>query len=132
MKISALVDKVEPFRFEFDGEVVEGEYYKYKTTTPNYAKGVMAQIPEEPNGDGTKQERNAAKQTRVEALNRVGARVLTDTIKSWDAEDSDGNPLPPSYELFNELPAPFTEKLIAFFEELRNPKVNPPTASPSS
>lgn len=132
MKISALVDKVEPFRFEFDGEVVEGEYYKYRTTTPKYAKAILAQLPVEPNGNGTKQEQAAAKLAHGEEVSRVGARVLTDTIKSWDAEDSDGNPLPPSYELFNQLPALFTEKLMTFFEELRNPKVNPPTASPST
>lgn len=132
MKISTLVDKVEHFRFEFDGEVLEGEYYKYRTTTPNYYKQAHGSVPDIPE-DGTEEEKATAREARNKALEAVGHKAIADTIKSWNAEDDQGNPLPVSAELFDQLPAPFTEKFLEKIRELRGEVQNPTSpSSPSS
>jgi len=118
MKINDLVNKVEPFRFEYDGFVLEGEYFKYRTTTPSYAKEALAAIPKVPDG-GTDEEKAAATKARGEALERVSAKSLTDTIKSWNAEDDDGNPVPISIEVFEQLPELFITAFLAFLTSLR-------------
>jgi len=133
MKINDLVNKVEPFCFVFDGEELKGEYYKWRTTTPNYRKVARAQIPDELT-DGTDEEKAANAKAILEASLKVGEKAfLVDTIKSWDLTDVDGGEVvPPSSEVLEKLPEEFTLGLIAFFDELRNPKENPPTASPVS
>ncbi len=130
MKINDLVNKVESFRFEFDGEVLEGTYYKYKTTTPSYAKIASESIPAELE-DGTDQEKKANQEARDVARAKIGAQMFVDTIISWNAEDAQGNPILPSVEIFEQLPSAFTEKFMDFFAELR--KGNPTSPlSPST
>src|SRR5690348_18252559 len=102
MRISDLVNKVAPFRFEYDGFVLEGEFYKYKTTTPSYAKAALESVPKV-SEEGTKEEQEAAQEARSKAMEKLGAKTLADTIKSWNAEDENG-PLPPSIEVFESLP----------------------------
>ena len=119
MKISDLVNKVEPFKFEYDGFVLEGEYYKYKTTTPNYAKQMLATLPDEL-AEGTDEEKEAATKARNEAAQKAGLKSIADMIVSWNAEDDQGNSLPLTIELLEQLPAVFTERLVDFFNDLRN------------
>lgn len=119
MRISDLVNKVETFRFEYDVFVLEGEWYKYRTTTPSYAKKSLEGLPEIPEG-GTEEEQQAAEKARDKALADVGFQALADTIKSWNAEDDDGNALPPSREVFEQLPNTFTNKFLEFLGTLRD------------
>lgn len=128
MKISDLVNKVDKFRFEYDGFVLEGEYYKYKTTTPNYARSGLANIPKVPE-DGTEEEIKAALKAREEALTTLYNKALADTIKSWNAVDGDNNPVPPTVEVLNTLPTPFTD---AFAEKLKEWRENPTLPSSPS
>lgn len=132
MKISGLVNKIEDFTFIFDGEELHGRYYKWKTQTPSYAKAAQAQIPAELK-EGSDEEKAANLTARLEASVRVGEKMfLADTIESWDLTDVDGGEIvPPSIEVLERLPVDFTEQLISHFQELRKPKVNPPTASPA-
>lgn len=118
MKISDLVNKVEPFRFEFDGLALEGTYCKWKTTTPNYLTSVFNSIPQETDG-GTEEEKEANKKVRDEAVLNASLKVIADTIVTWNAEDDNGNPLPVSLDTFKQLPNQFTEKFTAFIGELR-------------
>lgn len=118
MKVSDLVNRVEPFEFEFDGEVLKGTYYKYRTTTPSYAKQAEAAIPPMLE-EGTEEEKLARIEERTAALEATGYKALADTIKTWNAEDDEGNPLPITPETFDRLPNPFTEKFLAFLQELR-------------
>lgn len=129
MRISALVDRIDDFTFEFDGEVLTGKYYKWKTQTPNYAKALKAQIPDELL-EGTAEELAANKKSREEMAEKLGEKMfLADTIVSWDMEDVEGGqPVAPSLEVLNALPVEFTRALSAHFDALRNPKPNPPTA----
>lgn len=131
MKISSLVDKVEPFEFHFDGEVLKGQYYKWKTQTPNYAKSLKAQLPDELL-EGTAEELAANKKAREDMAEKLGEKMfLADTIVSWDMTEVEGGEIvPPSLEVLNSLPVEFTRALSKHFDELRNPKPNPPTASP--
>ena len=131
MRISDLVNKVEPFRFEYDGFVLEGEFYKYRTTTPSYAKTALAELPEIPE-NASNGEREAAQKARQEASERLGARALADTIKSWNAEDDDGNALAPSMETFEKLPEPFTRMFLKFLASRREGSEEEKKASPPS
>lgn len=128
MKISDLVNKVEPFRFEFDGEVVEGTYYKYRTTTPNYAKEAAASV-EEALTEGTEEEK--AKK-RDEMMAKAGFKAVADTIISWNVEDDEGKPVPLTMETFEQLPEAFTQWFIELFNELRSPTEKKSPALPSS
>lgn len=123
MRISDLVNKVDTFRFEYDGFVLEGEYWKYRTTTPDYAKKGLAAIPEVPE-TGTDEEIRAAQKLRREALDTFYNQALADTVKSWNALDDDNNPVPPTLETFNSLPEPFTNAFAGFLKGLRE---NPPS-----
>ncbi len=118
MKISDLVNKIEDFRFEFDGEVLEGKYHKYKTTTPQYLKALVEAIPAVLES-GTDEEKAAADEARGNAATEASRKLLVDTIVSWNAEDEDGNALPIALETFLQLPNLFTEKFGKFFTELR-------------
>lgn len=130
MKLSDLVDKVEPFRFEYDGFVLEGEYQRYKTSTPNYVKSLLKTLPEL-SEDGTAAEKAAAVKARDEADLKAGLQVLADTIKSWNAVDDSGSPVPISIETFEALPISFTQALILYFRNLREGNPTSPN-SPSS
>jgi len=118
MKISDLVNKVEPFKFEYDGFTLEGEFYKYRTTTPSYAKKALASLPEIPE-NANNGEREAAEKARLEANEKLGAKALADTIKSWSATDDDDNPVAPSLETFESLPTPFTTAFLKYLASLR-------------
>lgn len=124
MKISDLVNKVEAFRFEYDGFVLEGEWYKYKTTTPRYAKEATKLLPEIPE-DGTEEEQKAAQKKRNEVLEKLGHQAFADTIKSWNATNGNGEPVPPTPEVFEELPEPFVDKFFSFLKGLREGAENP-------
>lgn len=133
MNISAIAERVEPFTFTFDGEELKGRYYKWKTQTPSYAKAMQERIPAELT-EGTEAELAANKAARREASIALGETAfLADTIVEWDLTDVEGGEvLPITLATLEKLPADFTEQLIAFFAELRNPQANPPTASPST
>ena len=118
MKISELVNKVEPFRFEFDGEVLEGTYYKYKTTTPKYMRAAAESVPEELL-EGTAKQKADAEKERYKVLESVGYQMLADTIATWNAQDDDGNPIPVGPEVFSQLPDSFIEQMNKRFKELR-------------
>lgn len=117
MKISELVNKVEPFTFEYGGFTLTGEYYKFKTTTPAYAKAATEALPKVPE-KGTEEEIAKAEKEREEAIGKMNAKIIADTIKSWNAED-DGGPVPPTLEVIEKLPLPFTQKFLEYIADLR-------------
>jgi hypothetical protein len=129
MKISDLVNKVEDFEFDFDGIKLTGRYFKYKTTTPSYAKKMEDGLPEIPE-NGTEAEQITAIGARSKALKAAIHQGLADTIESWNAEDDDGNPVAPVAEIFASLPEPFTRALAERFKQLRDLSANP--TSPDS
>lgn len=118
MKISDLVNKIEDFRFEFDGEVLEGKYRKYKTTTPQYLKALSESIPDVLE-DGSDEEKTNAEVVRNAAATKASMKMMADTIISWNAEDDAGNALPIALDTFEQLPSLFTEKFLEFFKILR-------------
>lgn len=119
MKISDLVNKVEPFCFEFDGEKLSGTYYKYKTSTPNYLKALGETIPDEVT-EGTDEEKKTAAEARTKASLNAGLSLVGDMIATWDAEGDDGPlPLPLTMETLESWPNPFTEAFMDFFKKLR-------------
>lgn len=114
MKISDLVNKVEPFRFEYDGFILEGEFWKYRTTTPTYQRQLKKLTDEAETDD---------------ARERVGYKWLSDAIKSWNALGENDQPLPPTSETFDSLPTPFIIEFGTYLAGLR--EGNPPN-SPAS
>lgn len=118
-KIADLVNKLEPFRLEYDEFVLEGRWWKYKTTTPSYAKRLLDSLPQIPES-GTDEERQAAEKARNEAVGDQAARILTDTIESWNAVDEQDQPLAISVDTFNQMPEPFIEYFMGFFKNLRD------------
>lgn len=62
-------------------------------------------------------------------LNNYALSFFTDTIKEW--KDEDGNEIPLTLEVFQQIPEPFTQGLSKHFKELREQAVNP-TKSPNS
>lgn len=142
-RILAFVNRVEPFTFELDGLKVSGEWYKYKTTTPQYKNERDKQLSE-------LQERAEALPEKLKAiedeserevrrlefdkeletdLNGYALAFFIDTIKEW--KDEDGNEIPLTLEVFQQIPEPFTQALSKHFKELREQAVNP-TKSPNS
>lgn len=128
-KISDLVNKVDKFRFEYDGFVLEGEYWKYRTNTPNYVKEGTASIPE-PLEEGTDEEKKKAREARNKALQDFYGKTLSDTIKSWNAVDDSEQPIPPSADTFAALPLVFTEAFMTYIASLRENPTSP--SSPST
>lgn len=143
MKISDLVNKRETFTFEYDGEKLTGEWYKYRTTTPKYLHALESAQQEfttrieevdaqlgSVNGDNAKRlELETTKKTLLEQQERAGYQWLTDAILSWNAEDDEGNQLPPTKETFDQLPTPFVLAFGRFLAGLR--EGNPPNAPAS-
>lgn len=135
LKISDLVNKVEAFRFEYDGFVLEGEWFKYKTTSPSYAKKLEEGVPEIAE-DLSETERLKASKERFSALEKKLFQALAESIKSWNVVDEHGEPLQPSADLFEQLPEPFTSAFAGFFkkrrEAERDPDKNPPLPDSSN
>lgn len=142
-RILAFVNRVEPFEFEFDGLKVSGEWWKYKTTTPGYKTDrekrlaelqeraealpeILKTIPDETAREGQRLLLN--KELEVD-LNSYALTFFSDTIKRW--EDEDGNEIPLTLEVFQQIPEPFTQALSKHFKELREQAVNP-TKPPNS
>lgn len=142
-RILAFVNRVDPFEFEFDGLKVAGEWWKYKTTTPGYKadrdrKLAALQeradaLPETVKGieDEAERERERLRLNKEleEDLNAYALTFFSDTIKRW--EDEDGNEIPLTLEVFQQIPEPFTQALSKHFKELREQAVNP-TKLPNS
>jgi len=118
MKISDLVNRVEPFCFDFDGLKLEGTYYKYRTTVPTYLESLGQSVPNKLD-TGTDEELKANADAIETAKAEIGFRLLADTIITWDVEDEEGNPLPFSMETFKCLPDLFSQKFVTFIRELR-------------
>lgn len=129
MKLSNLVNKVEAFKFEYAGESLEGEFYLFKTTTPQYLKGltrltdeceervsgieeqIKAVKSDDPDAPVKLAELQKQKEAAEQEQERVGYKWLVEAVKSWNAIDDSDEPLPVSQEVFNQLPTPF---LLAF------------------
>lgn len=145
-RILDLVNRIEPFEFDFDGLTLKGEWYKYRTNTPKYraaremqvavAQAKMDALPTQFNDIADEAEREAAKDKAFKELRNefavIAGTYFTDTIKSWNAVDDNG-PIPISIEVFEGLPEVFTEALAKHFRTLRDQVVNPtkPPNSPS-
>src|SRR6185369_7201427 len=91
--------------------------YKYRTTTPSYARNLLASVPDELE-EGTDEEKAKAAEVRQKAMLDVGYKSIQDAIVEWDMTDGDGNPVMPSRELFDTLPNEFTSKFMDFLKEL--------------
>ena len=136
-RIAAFVNRVEVFEFEYDGLKVSGEWYKYKTTTPRYkqerdrklqdAQDRLAALPDLLKGiddASARESRRAELVQEIEAeLNASALEYFADTIKHW--QDEDGNEIPITLEVFQEIPDPFIEALAKHFKKLRDEAVNP-------
>lgn len=129
-RINDLVNKLVPFRLEYDGFVLEGQWWKYRTTTPAYAKKFLESLPQVPE-EGTDDEKQKAQQARSKALEEQSAQVLADTIESWNAVDEDDQPLPINAETFNQLPEPFIEFFASYFKGLREETAAEKKSQPS-
>jgi hypothetical protein len=128
MKIADLVNKTEPFEFTFDGFVLKGEWFKYKTTTFAYGRKVQQELPDISEESLTGLSASEIKD-RIVKLQSLSSRTLADTIKSWNAEDDDGNPVLPTWEVFEGLPEPFVKALALKFKELRENPTLPDSPS---
>lgn len=87
VQLFALINRTEPFEFEFDGITLEGQWYKWRTTSPNYQRQraeKLAGLPEIPE-EGDEETKQKALEAWEQALRKVNAQTLKDTIKSWNA-----------------------------------------------
>lgn len=87
VQLFALVNRSEPFEFTFDGITLEGQWYKWRTTSPNYQRQraeKLAGLPEIPE-EGDEETKQKALEAWEQALRKVNAQTLKDTIKSWNA-----------------------------------------------
>ncbi|HUS09227.1 MAG TPA: hypothetical protein VMZ30_02085 [Pyrinomonadaceae bacterium] len=139
MKLSNLVNKVAPFKFEYAGEALEGEFYLFKTTTPQYLKGLTRltdeceekvsgieeqikalQSSDDPQSGPKLAELQRQKEVAEEEQERAGYKWLVEAIKSWNAVGDSDEALPVSQEVFNQLPTPFLLAFGKFLAGLRD------------
>lgn len=85
--LSGLILRVEPFEFVFDDYTLKGEWYKWRTTSPQYQRAKAAKIaalPDVPE-NATKEDAERILAEVESAVRAINAQVMKDTIKSWDA-----------------------------------------------
>jgi len=85
--LSGLILRVDRFEFVFDDYTLTGEWYKWRTTSPQYQRARaerIAALPGVPEGASADDAQKilAVVEKEIRAIN---AKVMKDTIKSWDA-----------------------------------------------
>lgn len=131
--IDELLNMVVPFDFPFEGHNLKGKWYKYKTTSPNYVKGMMEKLRiyrekvltlTRDIGDPATgvdalakllQERDEAE----ECLQRTQYDWLADGLVEWNVVNRSGEALPISMDTLNSFPLLFLSKLNEFFANER-------------
>lgn len=122
-----LTNLIVPFEFTFEGRALKGQWYRYKTTTPDWIQNSVSAARETIKEHGELQEKIdkseneneiAELRKRMREIETKGTRAryawLAHSIVSWNAT-SKGEPIPISEQVFNSIPVPF---LIALGDHL--------------
>lgn len=109
MDLNGLVNRLEPFTFEYDGYTLNGRFYKYKVS-PQYL-ATLKKMEDE----GTEPD-------------EIGWKIISDSIESWDM-DVEGQPFPPTVDNLKQVPVVY---LIAFGKYLGELREGNPTNGASS
>lgn len=135
--VGALVNLIVPFEFPYEGSTLKGRWYKYKTTTPEYARQTQEQqnqriekyLSLENQIQATKDRRAQArllkeKQALDEQYQRTNYAWLADAIVEWNATDK-GQPIPVDVIRLDSFPLPFMLALAEHLEASRHADKNP-------
>jgi len=141
--VGAILDLAVPFEFPFEGQVLKGRWYKYKTTTREYIKArvterndqltryrdLQTQIETLADDDTRIVAMTAECEQLEEAVQRTNYSWLTDAIIEWNAVGRDQRLIPITAASFAEIPVPFLVALDQFLVDSRTDKN--PTSSGS-
>lgn len=141
--VDDLLNMIVPFEFSFEGSVLRGRWYKYKTNTPSYHRGLMARLRElrgeimdlsekirSPQTEEKDIPALVAKRDDIEdRLQRAQYNWMTDALVEWNAVGHDKQILTIAKETLDTFPVALLSKLNEFFEKERVGE-NPP--SPTS
>lgn len=129
--IGALRELVVPFEFSFEGGVLKGEWRKYGTTTPTYAREQrdaqnkrIEKFAEIERGLKATKDRKVQlklikdKTALEEEYQRVEYSWLADAITKWNATDQ-GQPVPIEAMRLDGFPLPFMIALAQHLEDSR-------------
>jgi len=141
--IDAITDLVVPFEFEFEGHKLKGHWYKYKTTTPEwaaerarrYAERLERFVEIKKELAQTKDtalilKLNREQQDVTEESQRAQYDWIADAIVDWNAVTKDQTPVPVASIRLKGFPIPFMVKLGQHLEADRAGEN--PTSSDSS
>lgn len=130
--IDAITEMIVPFEFEFEGKKLKGHWYKYKTTTPDWAASRTRRFNERlERFVKVRDELKAAKDTAlILKLNKEktdledeAARAqydwLADAIVDWNAVGK-GGPVPIEAIRLKSFPVPFMVALGQHLEKDRS------------
>lgn len=140
--IGAITDLVVPFEFSFEGQTLKGRWYKYRTTTPQWATDRARRYTERlERFVEIKQQLKTTKNTKqILKLTREKDRLedeaqraqydwLADAIVEWNAT-SHGQPIPVEAIRLASFPVPF---MVALGQHLEADRAGEnPTLSDSS
>jgi hypothetical protein len=131
--VDDLLDMIVPFEFPFEGSVLKGRWYKYKTTTPTYIRTVMGRVRElresvmdltqriveaknsDPEIPALLRERDELE----DQLQRSPYDWMAVGIAEWNATGRDRELLPISKETLDTWPLLLLNKLNEFFSKER-------------
>lgn len=141
--VDDLLNMIVPFEFPFEGSVLKGRWYKYRTTAPSYIQGLMAKIrnyrdqvialtqqvdqvkPSDPQFSVLMEQRDLLE----DRLNRSPYDWMADAVVEWNAVGKDREPLTISTEVLDTFPLLFLEKLNGFLAaERRGENPTSPTS----
>lgn len=130
--IEAITDLIVPFEFPFEGSVLKGHWYKYKTTTPEWAANMTRRFNERlERFVKIREEMKGAKDTALilklnkekSELEDEAARAqydwLADAIVDWNATGK-GGPIPIESIKLKSFPVPFMVALGQHLERDRS------------
>jgi len=131
--IDAIIDLIVPFEFEFEGHKLKGHWFKYKTTTPEWAQQRvdrytlrlerLVEIQKEINQtkDTTLILKRNQERTQIEQeAQRALYDWIADAIVDWTAVRRDKTPIPVEEIRTKGFPIPFMVKLGQHLEADRN------------
>lgn len=85
--LNDLITRADPFEFVFDEFSLKGEWYKWRTTSPQYQRAKaekIAALPQMP-ADAKPEDAEKILQEIEKGIRTINAQIMKDTIKSWDA-----------------------------------------------
>lgn len=140
--IDAITEMIVPFEFPFEGSVLKGRWYKYKTVTPDWAAARskrfndrverFIEIREEIKGardTAALKKLNKEKSELEDEAQRAQYDWLADAIVEWNAVGK-GGPIPVESIRLKSFPIPFMVALGQHLEKDRSGEN--PTSSPLS